>query len=347
MKSVPCILFRSILGSIVSFMILNYRSSATAFCSSSSIILLNRQRIRHRQYYPSLYSTFESEISNKDVSPDHNPLVYAKIILKRMSSERTLQRLTPVFDLAVHKHDNKISKTCVDVGCDHGLLAISLGASGIFDKVVGVDVSEQALQNGALVNFDRVKALVSTLSNIIPAVFPDIVSFRVGDGLKGLNLSENTTVCICGMGVHRMIDIIFLQDNVSKGRVCTKYNRFVLQPTNSKPRNLMAIYDKLQRSGYIIHEEHIEFISSRFYVTTSFTHTESSGTDVETRTPHLLPGEWVLQNAFKIDEKAFKHFQDYVTFHREWIEGDKKYKPKINAEDDRWLEFSQKCNDNK
>jgi tRNA A22 N-methylase len=47
------------------------------------------------------------------------------------------------------KTNEKQINAIVDVGTDHSILAIALAATGRFQKVIGIDVSEQVLEKGA------------------------------------------------------------------------------------------------------------------------------------------------------------------------------------------------------
>jgi 2-polyprenyl-3-methyl-5-hydroxy-6-metoxy-1,4-benzoquinol methylase len=47
-----------------------------------------------------------------------------------------------------HHHHHHGKATVADIGCDHGLLTYGLAASSWFQKVIGVDVSQPALQMG-------------------------------------------------------------------------------------------------------------------------------------------------------------------------------------------------------
>jgi hypothetical protein len=61
--------------------------------------------------------------------------------------EKSWRRLGHLVDLVIMDHGtNRNNTICsiADVGTDHGLLAMGLALSGCFDKVVGVDVSQQA-----------------------------------------------------------------------------------------------------------------------------------------------------------------------------------------------------------
>ena len=332
------------LFAMISSMALYHRQLSTA--ASFLLHPINRRTTNYslnRYLYRYSFQLFsKSSLSSTSEYKPSEQLVYAKNLMKRMASERTLQRFAPVFDLAVY--NNELCHTCVDVGCDHGLLTISLGATGIFNNVVGIDVSEQALQNGALVNFDRVKILASKLQHLLPPDFPSNLTFKVGNGLKDSNFGQNTTVCICGMGVHTMIDIIFPPNACAEMKGNNVYNRFVLQPTNSKPRNLISIYDRLQNAGYVVEQEQITLISSRFYFTTSFAPNLAlveSSIQQELPSP-MLPGEFLLKNKSEIKRETLETFYEYVKFHHGWIGRDKKSKQILNTEDERWLSVFSK-----
>jgi tRNA (adenine22-N1)-methyltransferase len=223
--------------------------------------------------------------------------------------------------------DNDHIRTIADVGCDHGLLAISLSLSGRFERVVGVDVSERALQDGAITLYQKLLDTLNTeerwerngqqQKNFLP------IEFRMGDGLKALLPGEADAVCIAGMGVDSMIQILEADEMDRVG--CKK---LILQPTNTRPRNLLRLYDCLALMGWGVRDESIEYLSSRWYMSTSF--------EPQTINDNRLrvPGQMLAQLG---DETPMKQaYGRYVLHHQKWIEQDAQGGP-VQENDKRWL----------
>jgi tRNA A22 N-methylase len=228
-----------------------------------------------------------------------------------------------------------------DIGTDHGLLAMGLALTGKYDKVIGVDVSFQAL-DGALENFGNRMD----------------VEFRLGNGLQALKNDEIDIICIAGMGVNTMIEILdqnsttmtttTVDDNNNNNdnddnttdleRVGCK--RLVLQPTNSKPRNLILLYDWLQSKGWEITDERIEKISSRWYFSTSFELTKKNQQYTSSMNSMQLPGCKLI--CLDQSYSMRKEFDEYCKHHKLWIKQDQRVsdqKKKINPRESRWLEY--------
>jgi tRNA A22 N-methylase len=240
---------------------------------------------------------------------------------------RSWQRLKDVVDLALSS-DTQI-KSVADVGTDHGLVAAALSLSGRFDFVLGVDASERALQDGALtlkeeiLEYRREKQIQLPLS----------LEFRYGDGLTVVQPGQGDVVCMAGMGGHKMLEIVSatepgkdlsLLDSIG----CKK---LVLQPTNCRPRNLIMLYDNLRDLGWQVEDERIEYLSSRWYFSTSFVrsdHHSSAHANVE-----LLPGMKLAQSD--------SVFQAYVEHHCAWLRKDEEASP-LRGREDVWLEAFDK-----
>lgn len=85
-------------------------------------------------------------------------------------------------------------KVAVDIGCDHGKVAISLLKKGKADSVICTDISSPSLEKA------RKLAESEELG--------DVVSCRQGDGLKVLKENEAEVAVIAGMGGELMTDIL-------------------------------------------------------------------------------------------------------------------------------------------
>lgn len=238
--------------------------------------------------------------------------------MKLAKSGKSWRRLRHLVDLACDGDDEQI-RTLADVGCDHGLLAISLSLSGRFERVVGVDLSERALQDGAIALHLQLLDNLN-IEGRLQSALP--VDFRVGDGLKALQPGEGDALCIAGMGVDSMIRMFEPSEIDRVG--CRK---LILQPSSPRPRNLLRLYDSLALMGWGVTNESIEYLSSRWYISASFAPQNID----ENR---LVPGQMLARLG---DESAMKKaYGDYVSHHREWIEQDARSGP-VQENDKRWL----------
>jgi tRNA A22 N-methylase len=241
---------------------------------------------------------------------------------------RSWQRLKDVVDLALSS-DTQI-KSVADIGTDHGLLAAALALSGRFERVLGVDASERALQDGALtlneeiLEYRREKQIRNHFA----------LDFRHGDGLKVVQHGEADVVCIAGMGVHTMLEIVSatevgkdlsLLDSIG----CSK---LVLQPTNCRPRNLIMLYDSIRRDfGWQVEDERIEYLSSRWYFSTSFVRPDQHSS-VHSNVK-LLPGMKLAES-----DQSDSVFQAYVEHHCAWLRKDKQVAGQLRGGEEGWLE---------
>lgn len=191
------------------------------------------------------------------------------------NKDKSWQRFRHIVDLAMNSPETIQSVT--DVGTDHGLLAVSLALSGRFETVLGVDVSPNALKHGAFQVLDKVQEMLvrkglhrqENTNHSLPPL-----DFRLSDGLKQIQAHEADAICIAGMGVNVMTKILQASTNNIRevDRVGCQY--LVLQPTNSRPRNLLLLYDTLQQSGWSLREERLECLATRWYLSASFVRTK-------------------------------------------------------------------------
>ena len=239
------------------------------------------------------------------------------------------------------------------MGTDHGLLAMGLAATGQFAPVVGVDVSERALQTGA---WELQRQVTESLSSQQHATKQsskrsggdqeqDLVLpvFFQSDGLTGLAKGQADTVCIAGMGVHTMLEILTQRTNATTGELLLldvlDCQRLVLQPTNSRPRHLLRLYDTLRGMGWGARDERIEYVSSRWYLSTCFERDDDDGDSDDS----LLPGTILAaNNEKKADSKMSSILADWVAHHRTWILQDTSKKSSssflVDDRESRWME---------
>jgi tRNA A22 N-methylase len=80
------------------------------------------------------------------------------------------------------------ASSVVDIGCDHGLLSIGLAASRIYSRVLGIDVSMQALKNALDNEHCIYKHSSSSHKNCT-------LEFQLGNGLETVKDSTLDVVC--------------------------------------------------------------------------------------------------------------------------------------------------------
>ena len=224
-----------------------------------------------------------------------------------------------------------------DVGCDHGFVALSLASASMAAagnkegqqsssdsnhfplEVVGIDISELALENSRR----SLKTLTDAIerSDIGFSSLP--VEFRVGDGLTPLKSVES--IAIAGMGVNTMLSICF-----GKGEGLSPVDRvqareLFLQPTNSRPQNLIMMYEFLQSRRWGLHDEKVVKLGGRWYINSHFKRHSDYPADTENKYPgHFLANDPV--------------FDEYVSHHISWLRKDfEKPKGNLGDEDCRWL----------
>ena len=305
----------------------------------------------------------------------HKLMEVAKSTMEVLSSNRrafnrTWSRMSPLLELVVSTcssdDDEELGfdttpktqsthklRSIADVGCDHGLLSLSLASmawsasqthkegkennvdSVFLSKVTGTDLSPNAL-NGALLSLDKIN---KTLSRMPTTVEDDKITvsidFRVGDGLEPLQIGEADGIILAGMGVHTMIEI--LTGSNALDRLGT--NHLFLQPTNSRPRHLLMIYDALQSNyKWQLMEEAIVFLGGRWYISSYFRRRQTNA--METASAQF-PGYFLTT---KDSDGTRATYNAYVKHHIEWLKQDyTSRKGALEPEDVRWLEHF--CNE--
>jgi len=236
---------------------------------------------RRRQHFLPLH--LSSDESSRTI-----PEAFDILAAKR---QKTWKRLGHLVDLAW----NAAGRSIADVGCDHGLLATGLALTGNYSQVLGVDLSSNALEGA--------HSLLENLQCHDPTgQLSDNLSFRVSNGLENVDAGEADAICIAGMGVNTMLKILQAPSRERPYWIDLKSETLVLQPTNSKPKNLLLLYDYLQESGWSLQEERIEYLSRRWYLTSRFVR----GTSSHLPTSKLSPS----------------NRQAYVDHHVQWMNWD-------------------------
>jgi tRNA A22 N-methylase len=241
---------------------------------------------------------------------------------------KSWHRLKDVVDLALSSDTQP--KSVADIGTDHGLLAAALALSGRFERVLGVDASERALQDGAL----TLKEEINEYRRQKQMYLPLSLGFRYGDGLKVVQQGEADVVCIAGMGVHTMLEIV---NATQAGKELSLLDsigckQLVLQPTNCRPRNLIMLYDNLRDFGWQVEDERIESLSSRWYFSTSFVRSDQNLSN-HANNVELLPGMRLAES-----KQSDSMFQAYVEHHVAWLKRDRQAAGELRGGEDGWLE---------
>ena len=111
-----------------------------------------------------------------------------------------------------------------DIGTDHGYLAVELVKSGKAKFVVASDK-----------NTGPYEAAVRTVRE--NGLADNVISVRLGDGLKSLRPGEVDTVCIAGMGGALMVEILEGSPDVVE-----TLDTLILQPQSAAPELRRWIY---------------------------------------------------------------------------------------------------------
>ena len=365
--------------------------------STSYQVSEENESISKSQYNTNKYDRFRQEIisainlDNINSCSSDYPILYKTNLINvgkrsievispnRRSFNRTWKRMKPMIDIVLtscteseagdtvkqNGSDRRIS-SLADVGCDHGMLGISLSciswvtqrqhyinledeenqshnddrcksvSNGISffppTRIFGTDLSSMAL-DGGLVSLKKIKEAMlplSSFNNDLPIVF------HVGDGLKPLQKGEADAIILAGMGIMTMLSI--LEDDVDK--VQTK--RIFAQPTNSRPQHLLILYEKLQQSSeWVLKDETISHLGGRWYINAYFER-RCSG-DAEEYI-FRFPGHFLVQSD---TEEALDAYDSYVKHHLRWLKGDfERPKCVLEDEDKRWLEYIQSAEEN-
>lgn len=260
-------------------------------------------------------------------------------------SDKSWQRFRHMVWLALHHQsvDGRTVRSITDVGTDHGLLAVGLAVTGRFDKVLGVDLSPNALKNGGYQVLEKIQQhpevnpkIPTMQTNGTSLALP--INFRLSDGLQNIQPNEADAVCIAGMGVNVMGRIL----QASTGGGLPELDRIqcqqlILQPTNSRPRNLIQLYDMLHDQGWTLLDERIEYLSKRWYLSCCFVRARDSclaATDTASRIPtsKLL----LLDDNLPMKQVT----RNYWQHHLNWIEREElASNGNLHQDDIRWREW--------
>ena len=298
----------------------------------------------------------------------------------RRSFNRTWKRMEPMIKLILSSHciDNKEQNlddhsindasektiqsdrrrisSIADVGCDHGMLSLSLACMswavsqrGVENKenvcllnantctfftpqIIGIDLSPLALKNGGLVSLRKVSDAMLPLSS--DAQLP--IEFRVGNGLNALKPGEADAITLLGMGATTMLEILFgLSKNNEFPVDRVQAQRIYVQPTNSRPQNMMILYDRIQSSGeWSLRGETLTYLGGRWYINAAFERYRNQGT-FDTGHSFRYPGHFLVRST---SEDELDMYDSYVKHHLQWLKRDNE-NPKclLEDQDKRWI----------
>lgn len=290
-----------------------------------------------------LYSTLQSTAS-----------AYQRVshILSSLSSnkrDRTVQRFDAVLRFILYSPLPCTNIKVADLGCDHGLLCLSLAYGRAASIVIGGDLSDTALSNARKMHQwcenERQKRLArNETDDRWVRMEPCELHWRVGDGTNVLQPGELSggggTIVVAGVGVntalsmlglpHAYEDFVLHDDNAVFSSVrrfdmtdldLTGASRLIVQSTNSRPRNIMKLYESvITRGGWAVEQEDIAELDGRFYLTTCFTQREVME-EGEVECKRFLPG----MHLDKFGDGAVKRqkcFLKYIKHHLNWIRKD-------------------------
>eukprot|EP00804_Cyclotella_cryptica_P028535 CCRYP_014806-RA/>CCRYP_014806-RA protein AED:0.18 eAED:0.11 QI:0/-1/0/1/-1/1/1/0/429 len=364
-----------------------FNTNSVGFCHESSsayslppLVLSTRGISGINHLKQNRYDRFRTCLKTKPQTSDaketaQNLMAVAKSTMEVLSSNRrsfhrTWARMSPLLELVVlacshycnqndRENANKLT-SIADVGCDHGILSLSLASmafawsqltegdkennvvdGSFLSRVIGTDISTNAL-NGAIVSWHKINRSLSRQSkgdvddnlsiefinhsNMLP------VDFRVGDGLLPLHTGEADAIILAGMGVHTMIEILTAKNDLDK----LETNYLFLQPTNSRPRHLLMLYDALQNDGHrwVLTDESIVFVAGRWYISSYFKRRQS---DAFESIPFRFPGHFLKEKAC-VDSRST--YVSYVAHHLNWLKQDyRSRREKLELDDERWIQY--------
>ena len=310
---------------------------------------------QHRQCTAALRQTASHEMDNifPKESCNRGYAAAQQAVTLLAQRNKTWKRLAHIVELATsndnnndNDNDNEFSsqRSIADIGCDHGLLSIALASSGEFDQVTGIDVSEQALQNGAMAFHTKVKEVLRRYEDDgnrsddngdkIQFDLSLPVDFRFGDGLAPLDVGEADSICIAGMGVDTMLSILQSPTSGVHPKGKTRYldhlqcECLLLQPPTSRPRKLMELYKEVQMMGFILANERIVKLKERWYITSQFDRSA-----LDHGHGHLLPGHYLLKSP---DADQRREYSNYVEHHLRWLDKDSGRNGELCEYDKEW-----------
>ena len=155
-------------------------------------------------------------------------------------------RLEMVFDQVKSSVSDSAHGRIIDVGSDHGYLAVRCLEEEIADFAICTEIHKAPAQR--------------SLDAMVDAGFEECSEVYVTDGLKGVPLKPGDIVVIAGMGGLNIIDIIThaLKDN---GYHVIENVTFILQPQKSNE----IVRNYLAKTGFVFEDETVCYDRNIFY----------------------------------------------------------------------------------
>ena len=155
-------------------------------------------------------------------------------------------RLEMVLDQVKMTRSEGVRGRILDVGSDHGYLAIRCLEEELTDSVICTEIHEAPAKRSE--------------AALVEAGFEDESEVYVTDGLKGVSLISGDVIVIAGMGGLNIIDIITraLKDN---GYSVFENVTFILQPQKSND----MVRKFLAKTGFVFVDESVCYDRDIFY----------------------------------------------------------------------------------
>lgn len=314
----------------------------------------------------------------------------------RRSFNRTWKRMKPMLDIILDScyghndnDDDDVNMqldrrrrlvSIADVGCDHGMLALSLACMA---WVSSPQIQQQRVQKQANKYVDKENQRDNNImiheSNTpdeeIPFFFTKVIGTDISKaalsngGLVSLQKINDAMAIIrsddgkiqlpidfrVGNGLESLqpgeadaiilagMGVITMLDILSDvDRVNTQ--RIFVQPTNSRPQHMMILYENIQSySEWVLRNETVAYLSGRWYINAYFERQRQSNNARDTS--FRYPGQFLVQQSKEGDDEGV--YDAYVKHHLRWLKPlYEKTECALEAEDIRWLEYIQSADEN-
>lgn len=182
----------------------------------------------------------------------------------------------------------------VDVGCDHGYLAIYLVQTGICPGAIGMDVREGPL--------------AAARRHVEEAGLEDYIDVRLSDGLAGCGAGEADTLVCAGMG-GRLMERILRTDMEKAGQL----RELILQPQSELPR-FRAF---LRKAGFAVVQEDAVCEEGKYYfamkaVCRDRRKEDPGGAQRESYDLYDMFGELLLRDRYPVLLGYLEHRRKYI-----------------------------------
>ena len=247
----------------------------------------------------------------------HILVCFLLVFAPSMTRSATLSlRLNRIYNFS------KNSKVVVDVGCDHGWLAIKLASNNErIDRVYCIDNSIFALKNGICQNIQNLDKEAKNKLTIIN-----------GDGLTPI-IRENKkveTIILAGLGartINSILDIdldplgcsqLIIQVRISCASIDIRYLiGVILQPFPCNLKDVLPLYQSIleNHTKWDVSDIAVDYENRQFYLTTVFSLAPGTKKRRETLiTLSDLPFHYVQEKSILL--KYFKKQQELLTVKR-------------------------------